>query len=62
MTTAKEEVLKLLEMLPDTATLEDIQYHIYVREKIEQGLQDIQSDNTVTMTEFDKRMSKWIGK
>jgi hypothetical protein len=37
METAKEQVQKILEVLPDTASLEDIQYHIYVRQKVEQG-------------------------
>ena len=34
MKTAKEEVRQLLEALPDNATFEDIQYNIYVRQKI----------------------------
>jgi hypothetical protein len=31
--TAKEEVQELLQELPEDATLEDIQYHIYVKQK-----------------------------
>lgn len=31
MKTAKDEVRELLEGLPDDASLEDIQYHIYVQ-------------------------------
>jgi len=31
MSTAKEEVRKMLERLPDDVSYEDIQYHIYVR-------------------------------
>ncbi|MFZ5471268.1 MAG: hypothetical protein ACOZIN_17740 [Myxococcota bacterium] len=30
--TAKESVKALLDELPDESTLEDIQYHLYVRE------------------------------
>ena len=37
MNTAKEEVRKMLEYLPDDVSFEDIQYHIYVREKIARG-------------------------
>jgi hypothetical protein len=33
METAKEEVRKLLDQIPDDASFEDIQYHIYVRQK-----------------------------
>jgi hypothetical protein len=35
--TAKQAVEQLLEQLPDTSTLEDIQYHLYVLEKIKRG-------------------------
>jgi len=37
MKTAKEEVRDLLEKLPDDASLDDIQYHIYVCQKIQEG-------------------------
>src|ERR1700704_643422 len=30
---AKEEIMRLLERLPEDASLEDIQYHIYVHQK-----------------------------
>ena len=35
MESAKEQVQQILELLPDDASLEDIQYHIFVRQKIE---------------------------
>jgi hypothetical protein len=42
MDTAKEEVRRILESLPDDATLEDIQYRIYVRQAIAAGVRDIE--------------------
>jgi hypothetical protein len=42
MSTAKQEVRLLLDQIPEDATFEDIQYHIYVREKIERGLKDVE--------------------
>jgi hypothetical protein len=41
MKSAKQEVKKMLDRMPGASTFEDIQYHIYVREKIENGLKDI---------------------
>jgi hypothetical protein len=35
MGSAKDEVGRILEQTPDNASFEDIQYHIYVREKID---------------------------
>lgn len=60
MATAKEEVQKILEHVPDNSTFEDIQYHIYVREKIERGLQAIKKGRTLSQEEVEKRMSKWL--
>ena len=60
MSTAKEEVLRILERLPDDVSLEDIQYQIYVLQKIDYGLADIEAGHTVSEEEFDRRMEKWL--
>ena len=60
MLPAKEEVRRLLDQLPDDTSLEDIQYHIYVQQKIDRGLNDVKTDNALSETEFDKRMSNWL--
>jgi len=59
MLTAKEEVKKILDHLPDDVGYEDIQYHIYVREKIERGLADVQQGNVMSQEEVEKRMSSY---
>ena len=61
MSTAKEEVRKLLDNLPDEATFEDIQYHIYVRQKIERGLEDIREGRVLDQEEVERLMSRWLG-
>jgi len=60
MPTAKEEVRKLLDQIPEDATLEDIQYHIYVRQKIEKGLKDVEQGRVLSQEEVERRMSKWL--
>ncbi len=62
MSTAKDEVKKLLDKIPNEASFEDIQYHIYVRQKIERGLQDIEEGKVVRQEEIERRMSKWLKK
>ena len=57
---AKEQVRQLLDRLPDSVSLEDIQYHIYVREKVARGIQDAEEGRVVTEEEFDRRMSRWL--
>jgi predicted transcriptional regulator len=58
--TAKDEVREILEGLPEDASLEEIQYHIYVRQKIDRGLKDLDEGRTVTQEEAERRMAKWL--
>ena len=60
MQTAKEEVRKLLDQLPSDTTFEDIQYHIYVKEKILRGLKDVEEGRLIDEKEVEKRMSRWL--
>ena len=60
MNAAKKEVLHILEGLPDDASLDDIQYHIYVCQKIDHGLEAADAGHTLSEEEFDLRMAKWL--
>jgi predicted transcriptional regulator len=62
MPTAKQEVSELLNRLPDDCSLEDVQYHLYVLQKIERGLKDASEGRVYTQEEVEKMMSKWLGK
>jgi predicted transcriptional regulator len=62
MQKVKEEVSSLLARLPDDCSLEDVQYHLYVLQKIERGLKDMEEGRVYTQEEVEKRMAKWIGK
>jgi hypothetical protein len=62
MNTAKQEVQSLLEKLPDDCTIEDIQYHLYVIEKIQRGINRAKEEGTVSQEEVEKRFSKWTTK
>jgi predicted transcriptional regulator len=62
METAKEQVQQILQMLPEDASLEDIQYHIYVRQKIQQGLDDADAGRVVSHAEVRQRLERWLTK
>ncbi len=59
MSTAKSEVQSLLEKLPDDCTLEDIQYHLYVVEKVHRGLKRAENEGEISQQDVEKRLSKW---
>ena len=60
MSTAKEDVEALLTKLPDDCSLEDIQYHLYVIDKVRHGLEVADAQGTVTQQEAEEQLSKWI--
>lgn len=62
MKSAKEEVRAILDGLPDDASLEDIQYHIYVCQKVQRGLDAEAKGRTLTQEQVVARMSRWLGK
>ncbi len=62
MQTVKQEVSELLKRLPEDCSLEDIQYHLYVLQKVERGLQDVKEGRTYTQEEVEKLMAKWLEK
>ena len=62
MKTAKEEVRELLENLPEDASLEDIQYHIYVRQKIQKGLEEADEGKLISQEEAERRIARWLEK
>lgn len=58
MSTAKEEVESLLDKLPDDCSLEDIQYHLYVIEKVRHGLEVADAGETVAQEEAERQLTK----
>ena len=62
METAKEEVRRILNSLPDDASLEDIQYRIYVRQAIAAGIRDVDEGRVINQEEVERRMSRWTEK
>ncbi len=60
MSTIKDKVAELIHHLPEDSTLEDIQYHLYVLEKISKGQQSIKDGKGISNEEAKARLSKWI--
>ena len=62
MASAKEEVTELLRRLPDDCTLEDIQYHLYILEKVRRGLEDADAGRVERQEHVEARFSEWLDK
>ena len=59
MNTAKDEVRALLDRLPDDCSLEDVQYHLYVIEKIHRGIERAEKEGTISQEEVERKLKKW---
>ena len=59
MSTAKDKVQSLLDKLPEDCTLEDIQYHLYVVEKVHGGIDQAEKDGELAQQAVEKRLGKW---
>ena len=56
--TAKQEVTALLQNLPDGTSLEDIQYHLYVLEKVRNGLDAADRDGALSHAQVEEELSQ----
>jgi hypothetical protein len=60
MQVAKQQVASLLQTLPDDCSLEDIQYHLYVIEKIKNGVARAEVEGVVSQQNAEKHLAKWV--
>ncbi len=59
MSAEKQEVEALLRKLPDECTLEDSQYHLYVIEKIQRGIEAAERQGAISQEEAEKQLERW---
>jgi hypothetical protein len=60
MSSPKEKVSSMLEALSDDVNFEDIQYHLYVLEKVNRGLDRVEVEGVFSHDEVKKRLNKWL--
>ncbi len=59
--TAKEQVQKVLEQLPDDCSVEDVQYELYVLERLRRRVELAdRGTDFVSQGEVEARMQKWL--
>ncbi|CAN5432643.1 hypothetical protein BH10ACI3_BH10ACI3_23440 [soil metagenome] len=60
MSAVKDEVTSLIARLPEDASIEDVQYHLYVVEKVRNGLDAARTEGTLTQEQAEERLGKWL--
>jgi predicted transcriptional regulator len=59
---AKQAVRDVLKQLPEDCTLEDIQYQLYLRQRLEKSRAAAAQGRLLSHEEVKKRLSKWLVK
>ena len=52
--TIKRNAIELINSLPDSTTWDDIMYEIYVKQKIDKGLDDVKNNRTTSHEDVKK--------
>ena len=60
MEIAKAEVLKLVDRMPDNFEIEELQYRLYLRQKLEAAEEDIRAGRTLTHEEVVRETARWF--
>ena len=60
MQIAKQQVTAMLENLPEDCSLEDIQYHLYMIEKIRNGVARAKTEGAISQQVVEQRLAKWM--
>ena len=56
----KKEVISLIEELPDDITLDEIIYHLYIKQKLLKAKEDIANGRTYSHEQVKKMAEKWL--
>ena len=58
--TIKDNVIDMIRRMPDDATVADIMAELYVWQKIDTGLQQLDEGQSLTQEEVEQRLSRWL--
>lgn len=59
MNTVKQDVIKIINELPDDVQMEEIMYQLYVLDTVNKGLEDIEQGRTLSAEEVKKEIDSW---
>jgi predicted transcriptional regulator len=56
----KENLIRVINKIPDKFSIDDIIEELVLLSKIEQGLADVESGRVFTDKQVEKKMAKWL--
>jgi predicted transcriptional regulator len=58
--TIKQAVIEMIERLPNDASVEDIMAELYFRQKVDEGLRQLDAGEGVEHEEAKQKFGKWL--
>lgn len=58
----KQEVIQLVQSLPETATLDDIMAELYFKMQVDAGLKELDEGAGIEHKDVEKRLGKWLAR
>ncbi|HQU31263.1 MAG: hypothetical protein HRU72_01715 [Planctomycetia bacterium] len=62
MTGVKQQVIRMIQSLPNNVTINDIMADLYFKLQVDAGLKELDEGKIIPHEEVEKRMSKWLAK
>ncbi len=59
METLREEAINVISKMPDSASIDDIMYRLYVIDKVRKGREAIQQGDSISIGELKGQMESW---
>jgi len=59
-TTTKQAVMEMIERMPDDTSVEDIMAELYFRQKVDEGLRQLDAGEGIDHEEAKRRLGKWL--
>jgi hypothetical protein len=60
MTTVKAEVISMIQNMPDTSNVSDIMAELYFKQKVDEGLKELDAGKGISNDEVKGRLKKWL--
>ncbi|HBQ28232.1 hypothetical protein HX99_02085 [Peptococcaceae bacterium SCADC1_2_3] len=58
----KQEVIKMIQSLPDEVTIDDIMAELYFKLQVDAGLKELDKGKGIPHEEVEKGISKWLSR
>ncbi|KAF0145486.1 MAG: hypothetical protein FD156_767 [Nitrospirae bacterium] len=59
METLKQEAIKAISKLPESANVDDMMYELYVIDKVKKGREAVEHGESISIEELKKEMQSW---